>query len=471
MSARLRDRAFQRARNAGTRFNASARAAGSSAVAAPAAVRPKASRRRLDRRFGWSKSWCAPGDVQVDLGAARAPTPSAGRHGPRPGRAGAAEHSPRRRQPDERHSERKSGPSLHRHPRAHRPPRRSAFDQPTARCGPPSPTAASAASRARSRIRHPLALRPHRPPANPHWLPSPREWYRGRDTTKLSLASRCASGVIARADDAAAGRSGYPDHGLERAFALEQTCSLQPATIPQRNLRRPTQIACGVRTTGRNGHDGHGAGRAKGAKAGRHIRRSQLITASEAIMSCKPIGSACNRRETGFVRAEQLTILPTNTRMARTFPADGSFQVLNRYDRPSPAAGEAEVKFLDGDFRIVRPGACVRCAVTGVPIPIEELKYWSVDLQEASTSRKRSRNAATRTRQWPSARLPPAAGHAARSQPDVVSLTAGCGRCPQAPRDPIALPRQPHPVLFRRHRHEPGHARRVLIRSSASPRR
>ena len=57
--------------------------------------------------------------------------------------------------------------------------------------------------------------------------------------------------------------------------------------------------------------------------------------------------------------------------------------MLNRTDRPPPMAGEAEVKFLDGDFRIVRPGAFVRCAVTGVPIPLEELKYWSVDLQEA----------------------------------------------------------------------------------------
>jgi hypothetical protein len=44
------------------------------------------------------------------------------------------------------------------------------------------------------------------------------------------------------------------------------------------------------------------------------------------------------------------------------------------------------VKFLDGDFRIVRPGAFVRCAVTSVPIPLEELKYWSVDLQEAYAS-------------------------------------------------------------------------------------
>ena len=56
--------------------------------------------------------------------------------------------------------------------------------------------------------------------------------------------------------------------------------------------------------------------------------------------------------------------------------------MLNRYDRPTPMAGEAEVKFLDGDFRIVRPGAFVRCAVSGVPIPLEELKYWSVELQE-----------------------------------------------------------------------------------------
>ena len=60
--------------------------------------------------------------------------------------------------------------------------------------------------------------------------------------------------------------------------------------------------------------------------------------------------------------------------------------MLNRSDRPSPMAGEAELKYLDGDFRVVRPGAFVRCAVTGVPIPLEELKYWSVDLQEPYVS-------------------------------------------------------------------------------------
>ena len=60
--------------------------------------------------------------------------------------------------------------------------------------------------------------------------------------------------------------------------------------------------------------------------------------------------------------------------------------MLNRFDRSSPMAGEAEVKYLDGDFRVLRPGAFVRCAVTGTPIPLEELKYWSVDLQEAYIS-------------------------------------------------------------------------------------
>ena len=60
--------------------------------------------------------------------------------------------------------------------------------------------------------------------------------------------------------------------------------------------------------------------------------------------------------------------------------------MLNRFSGPSQMPGEAEVKYLDGDFRVVRPGAFVRCAVTHVPIPLEELKYWSVELQEAYLS-------------------------------------------------------------------------------------
>ncbi len=59
--------------------------------------------------------------------------------------------------------------------------------------------------------------------------------------------------------------------------------------------------------------------------------------------------------------------------------------MLNRFDNRS-APGEAEIRYLDGDFRVVRPGAFVRCAVTGVAIPLEELKYWSVERQEPYAS-------------------------------------------------------------------------------------
>jgi len=59
---------------------------------------------------------------------------------------------------------------------------------------------------------------------------------------------------------------------------------------------------------------------------------------------------------------------------------------MNRFERPPRPAGEAEVQFLDGEYRIVRPGTFVRCAVTGRPIPLDELRYWSVDRQEAYSS-------------------------------------------------------------------------------------
>lgn len=32
-------------------------------------------------------------------------------------------------------------------------------------------------------------------------------------------------------------------------------------------------------------------------------------------------------------------------------------------------------------FRVVRPGRFVNCAVTGEPVSLEELRYWSVDRQ------------------------------------------------------------------------------------------
>lgn len=59
---------------------------------------------------------------------------------------------------------------------------------------------------------------------------------------------------------------------------------------------------------------------------------------------------------------------------------------MNRIDRLPVPAGEAVVDYLDGEFRVARPGAFVRCAVTGLPIPLDELRYWNVDLQEAYAS-------------------------------------------------------------------------------------
>lgn len=44
---------------------------------------------------------------------------------------------------------------------------------------------------------------------------------------------------------------------------------------------------------------------------------------------------------------------------------------------------EAKIRYLDGDFQILMPGAYVVCAVTGEQIPIDELRYWSVVRQEA----------------------------------------------------------------------------------------
>jgi hypothetical protein len=48
--------------------------------------------------------------------------------------------------------------------------------------------------------------------------------------------------------------------------------------------------------------------------------------------------------------------------------------------------GEAEIVYGDGEFHVVRPGAYVICAITGEKIPLDDLRYWSVDLQEAYAS-------------------------------------------------------------------------------------
>lgn len=59
---------------------------------------------------------------------------------------------------------------------------------------------------------------------------------------------------------------------------------------------------------------------------------------------------------------------------------------MNRMDRDFRPEGMADLEYLDGEYRVVKPGSFVLCAVSGVQIPLEALRYWSVDLQEAYAS-------------------------------------------------------------------------------------
>ncbi len=53
---------------------------------------------------------------------------------------------------------------------------------------------------------------------------------------------------------------------------------------------------------------------------------------------------------------------------------------MNKHD---PGGSEAQVRYGDNEITILRQGLFVRCAVSGERIPLDELRYWSVDLQEA----------------------------------------------------------------------------------------
>ena len=56
--------------------------------------------------------------------------------------------------------------------------------------------------------------------------------------------------------------------------------------------------------------------------------------------------------------------------------------MLKRFQSPLSGATEAKLVYEGGDYQILRHGTFVRCAVTGDPISLDELRYWSVDLQE-----------------------------------------------------------------------------------------
>ena len=47
------------------------------------------------------------------------------------------------------------------------------------------------------------------------------------------------------------------------------------------------------------------------------------------------------------------------------------------------STGPARMLYGPNGFRQLSPGDHVLCAVSGVPIPLEMLRYWSVERQEA----------------------------------------------------------------------------------------
>jgi len=43
----------------------------------------------------------------------------------------------------------------------------------------------------------------------------------------------------------------------------------------------------------------------------------------------------------------------------------------------------AKIKYLPNNFKVIQDGDHVICAISGKKIPLENLTYWNVELQEA----------------------------------------------------------------------------------------
>jgi hypothetical protein len=63
---------------------------------------------------------------------------------------------------------------------------------------------------------------------------------------------------------------------------------------------------------------------------------------------------------------------------------------MNRMDHILPQAREAKLRYLDHDYEVVKTGDFVLCAVTGDPIRLDALRYWSVEQQVPFKSARES---------------------------------------------------------------------------------
>ena len=55
---------------------------------------------------------------------------------------------------------------------------------------------------------------------------------------------------------------------------------------------------------------------------------------------------------------------------------------MNRFNIPT-SGSEARIRYDHADFQVLSSGNFVRCAVTNQAIPVDDIKYWSVERQEA----------------------------------------------------------------------------------------
>ena len=56
---------------------------------------------------------------------------------------------------------------------------------------------------------------------------------------------------------------------------------------------------------------------------------------------------------------------------------------MNHMSRHPGGVTEAVLEYRDASFHVKHPGAFVRCAVMDAVILIDDLKYWSIEMQEA----------------------------------------------------------------------------------------
>jgi len=60
---------------------------------------------------------------------------------------------------------------------------------------------------------------------------------------------------------------------------------------------------------------------------------------------------------------------------------------MNAHDRDLGGGADlAVLHYGDGEFAVLKPGRYVLCAVSGVKIPLEALRYWNPVTQEAYAS-------------------------------------------------------------------------------------